>query len=198
MTHLPTHFEPWVGPAFGRGGADRRLLVLGEAHYSEHAEDDHPGLTKALIRDIRDGRRSIPFFTKIAALLATLSPPEEDPRSVWDCVAFYNYIQGFAASAARVRPSADMWRAASAPFTRVLREVQPSHVLVTGVDLWNALGDHFMPGWVSQTASATDTEPVWHWSSPDGERIRATWINHPSSFGFAGSAWSGRIGALIG
>jgi len=198
MTHPPTHFEPWIGPSFGDGelGA-RRLLVLGEAHYSERAEDDYSDLTKDLIRDIRDGRRALPFFTKIAALVATLAPAGPDPRTTWDSIAFYNYVQGFAASAARIRPSLAMWRAGAAPFGQVLRTVRPQHVLVCGVDLWNALSDSFIPGWSSRTASAAHAEPVFQWSSDEGMHMRATWINHPASYGFSGSAWHGRLRALV-
>lgn len=197
MSDHATHFEPWVGNSFGVGPVgSKRLLILGEAHYSDQAADDRPSLTKELVGDVRNGRRSISFFTKLGSLLTSIDPHNPDPRGIWDQVAFYNFIQGFAASEARVRPTPAMWEAGLGPFSTVLRGMQPNRVLVTGIDLWNALSQQFMPGWMSVRAHEDDSQPVFSWSSATDTPIRATWIEHPSSFGFSGAAWSDRLAAL--
>jgi hypothetical protein len=198
MQPAKTHFEPWVGRDFGTGAlGSKRLLVLGEAHYSDQPDEDRGSLTQELIRDVRAGSRHIPYFTKLQELLTELEPTTQDPYSVRDAVGFYNYVQGFAADAARVRPTEEMWTSGQAPFAKVLNELRPTRVLVTGADLWNALSTYPMPGWSSAKESVDNQEHIFVWSSGAELRVRATWINHPSSYGFQASKWSDRVRALI-
>jgi hypothetical protein len=103
MDQATPHFKPWQGTSFGAGLlGSKRLLIVGEAHYSDHPEDDRPELTIEMVRAIRDGERCISYFTKISSLLAPLAGQDSRTESIWDSVAFYNFIPGFVATAARV------------------------------------------------------------------------------------------------
>jgi len=200
MERQAVHFDPWQGEMFGRAASPlgaKRLLVLGEAHYSEHQEDEIPSLTQSLVEDLRTGKRSIGYFTKLANLLSVHRSGSQ-PRDVWDSIAFYNFVQGFAAEKARERPSAEMWDAGRAPFARVLAELAPERVLVTGVELWNALSNGLFPGWTSRSTTEGSNGPIYEWTSVDREQhVRSTWINHPSSVGFAYEDWVARVDALL-
>lgn len=191
-----THFAPWIGQDSHVGplGAGR-LLLLGEAHYSDVAEDERPTLTNEILSDIRAGKRSIPYFTKLARLLVSLDARWSE-RTVWDSVCFYNYVQGFAATTARVRPTRAMWLAGSEPLARVLNELRPARVLVTGSALWQALSTWFMPRWTSEAIAPS--EQIFLWRSMDvQQKTLATWINHPSSVGWTPSPCIVRAGALL-
>lgn len=200
MEQDPIHFEPWQGELFKSGEGplgSKRLLVLGEAHYSEHPEDETPSLTESMVMDLRNGKRSIGYFTKLVNLLSTIQGGGQ-PRDIWDSIAFYNFVQGFAAKKARERPSAAMWEAGRAPFARVLAELKPQRVLVTGVELWNALSHGLFPGWTSRSMSPAFDGPIYQWSSVDQQRgVCATWISHPSSVGFTYEKWTARIDMLM-
>ena len=200
MEQNPIHFEPWQGELFKSGEGQlgsKRLLVLGEAHYSDHPEDETPELTCNLLQTITDGTRSIAYFTKLEHLLAGCQNGD-GRRRVWASIAFYNFVQGFVAKKARERPSEEMWEAGRAPFARVLAELKPQRVLVTGVELWNALSHGLFPGWTSRSMTPGFDGPIYEWSSVDHQpQVCATWISHPSSVGFAYEKWTERIDTLM-
>jgi hypothetical protein len=199
MPRTEPHFLPWVGPSFGTGPlGERRLLLLGEAHYSDDPADDIPGLTKDVVSRVENNKQKLPFFTKAAQVVGRASglAATEDSRDVWASVAFYNFVPQMAASAARVRPTPEMWKAGGAPFATVLDDVRPARVLVLGADVWNHLSGQFLAGWTSQPI--TVGQPIFQWSGPDGRGIITTWIDHPSSFGFSVEHWVGRAAGLLG
>lgn len=204
MEHDPIHFEPWQGALFKSGEGplgSKRLLVLGEAHYSNEPTDERSTLTQEIICRLRNRdpkRQRIPYFTKLERFLA--GPDESDEsrlKTVWDSIAFYNYVQGYAATVARKAPTAEMWKAARLPFAKVLLEVKPDRVLVTGVRLWNALSHGLFDGW-SSTPVETDTEEsLFRWTSRDGtQHAIATWTYHLSG-GFGYSRWRPRLKRLL-
>jgi hypothetical protein len=160
-------FEPWIGSRYkhnNRFGV--RILVLGESHYGEETET-RPTATTDVVRRYAQ-RERYPFFTKVSKVLLGLdSETWLDNRArgdVWEDIAFYNYIQGFVSEDSRVRPSAEMWSAAKAPFLQMLKDLDPNVVLVLGKEL----GAHL---------------------PPIPERIEVCCIQHPST-GFSYAKWN--------
>lgn len=136
----PTRFDPWIGREYS--SASRvRWLVLGESHYGKAGEET-PDFTSGVIRsNVFNGRYR--FFTMIAKLLLGRQPgtylTDADLHSLWERIAFYNFVQCFVGDSARIRPRQEMWRAAQAPFLQVLDTLSPTHVLVLGWELWRYL-----------------------------------------------------------
>lgn len=189
------HFQPWVGS--GYTDSAHRLLLLGEGHYLTESESryDTPTLTKEIVGRVRDGTHVLPFYTRTASTVLGVKSLGSDERiSFWDRVAFYNYIPGVAASRARERPSSEMWAAAPAPFCAVLTQLRPRCVLVLGKSMWNAI--RFADGRSSGTCERADAA-VRLWRSPAVDDMFATWIAHPSSFGYSRMKWSLRAAALL-
>lgn len=190
------HFQPWVGS--GYCDSIHRLLLVGEGHYLSQSElvYDTPTLTKEIIGRVRDGTQVLPFYTRTASTVLDVNYLGSNERTeFWDTVAFYNYIPKVAASRARERPSAEMWASAPGPFCAVLTALRPRCVLVLGKSLWNAI--RFIDGWSSRASEQADLA-IRIWGSPDGHDVFATWIAHPSSFGYSRMKWSPRAKALFG
>jgi hypothetical protein len=189
-------YRPWTGSAFGVGdlGA-RRVLLLGESHYTAELQYDTPELTVSVVKQVIDGAQVIPFFDRTQALVTEgMGTGTIAPRATfWHAVAFCNYVPCLVAAAARVRPTGAMWKSGSGPFARTLEEVRPARVLVLGKSVWNHI--RFPDGW--RSVPLRGDEAVREWIAPHGQRIIATWVNHPSSVGFTISKWSFRASALL-
>ena len=144
-------------------------MILGESHYGESQEETED-FTRLWIQSYSNANRANRFFTVVTKLLlgistgSNLSPNRR--REVWNHVAFYNYVQRFPSTTARVRPSPQLWKEAEAPFEQVLRELAPDVVLILGRELEKHA--------VCQIPSS----------------IVVCAIPHPSSFGFRRNEWS--------
>jgi hypothetical protein len=195
LTIADVHFQPWVGSEYER--STHRLLLVGEGHYLDQTElrYDTPTLTQEIICRVRDGTQVLPFYTRTAStVIGTAHFGPEDRSKFWNRVAFYNYVPMVAGSKARERPSAYMWTAAIAPFCSVLTSLQPRCVLVLGQGVWNAI--QLGAGWSSNDGEQKE-KAIRLWHSPDRNPHFATWIAHPSSFGYSRVKWSARVQALF-
>jgi hypothetical protein len=173
MTRL---FDPWVGSQYQTGGfRGLRVLILGESHYGEPEEE-----TKAFTREWVEGYASSAkgnrFFTVVTKLLLALPVgirlSRGTRRTLWDSVAFYNYIQRFPGQHSRIRPTSSMWNAAAECFPAVLSELQPTFTLILGREL---------AGRVPKLPSS----------------ISVCDLPHPSSFGFEQARWSNHVQAAL-
>ena len=147
-------FLPWIGPDFGkRGNAlnGKRLLVVAESHHAsgpEHAigttvPDFTIGVVETYKTEPREGWMRT--FDNIAAAISDRSKPElgrEGVNRIWDSIAFYNYVPVFAATAARQRPTVEMFRLGEQPFRRAVDQVKPDAILVGGYRTWDWLIYH--------------------------------------------------------
>lgn len=186
-----TH-HAWVGPDWPLRSP--RLLLLGDSHYLTDPGDDSAELTRDIIGDVRDGRRKISFYSKAEALCrACLMTVSTDAASFWNQVAFVNYIPVTVGTVSSAVPTREMWQAGAPRFIRLLEELRPTHVLSLGQRQW----DHIQlpTGWRSVTSPDDDNVRIWE--TPAGDRIRATWVNHPSSRGFSTTRWRPRVEALL-
>jgi hypothetical protein len=186
-----TH-HAWAGPDWPP--SPPRLLLLGDSHYLTDPDDDSAELTRDIVRDVRDGRRKIPFYSKAEALCREcLTTASSSTTSFWNQVAFVNFIPVTIGTVSSAVPSAEMWQAGAPRFIRLLEELRPTHVLSLGQRQWDHI--RFPPDWRSMTAPEDDDVRLW--LMPTGDRIRATWVNHPSSRGFSTTKWKPRIEALL-
>ena len=115
-----------------------RLLVVGESHYVTE-EDKYPEFTKRLMeRLIQDGLHfgfKTPYFRNVFYILTgkrSRDVDEEKWRSVWNSIAFYNYVQSIRLTRPLMRPTREEWEQARQPFQTVLSQLQPQLILITG------------------------------------------------------------------
>src|ERR1700733_7091500 len=90
------HFLPWVGSAFHN--QSRRILILGESHYSDRQEPRT--LTRTLTQDYINGRWNHRFWTQVAQAVTGKPHWEINRPEFWSTIAFYNYVQCIVAESA--------------------------------------------------------------------------------------------------
>lgn len=91
------HFRPWVGSKYENGIKGKRLLVLGESHYSDA---DDPDLTRTVMKRLLEyklgacGHESwMKTFTTFERAVAGRALSGEESIAFWNSTVFYNFIQ---------------------------------------------------------------------------------------------------------
>ena len=139
-------FQPWVGENWGQpdnfvGGV--RLLILGESHYCDAAHAHLvgqcvPNTTRDVVEELAIGgpNRFFTGLTQIVAGRKKWQMAQTEIRTLWDSIAFYNYVPVFAATGPRQRPTAAMFESGHTPFMQLLTELRPEAIIVCGNDTW--------------------------------------------------------------
>ena len=205
-------FEPWVGPKYNAGIGGHKVMILGESHWHDCQEDEncqdaesaaerHRTLTMATVEHWKDNPHSSPVSHAVPKLFGL------QKAEFWESVVFYNYLQTFAGTGAKQRPTAEQWDApdSAVAFQQVLDQFEPDRILVLGKQTWqnmpsntellhqaplpeqrlrlrNNIGDH-SPG-----------DEVGYWYFTDkGKRALTMPIIHPAAVGFRTSDWTQSI-----
>jgi hypothetical protein len=136
-------FKPWKGSEFDKTG----LLILGESAYSwwEGDELHHPTtehVTESVCWAISNFKESSRFFRMVSRALANEQDPTESRlNSVWNRVAFTNYVTTSVGEGARTRPSPIMWAEAKNNFLGDISKISPKRIIVLGRTLWTKMPD---------------------------------------------------------
>ena len=197
-------FLPWIGPDFGKANnpiGGRRLMVVAESHHADGANHaigtTDPDFTVGVVETYKSCPREgwMRTFDNIAAAIGERSKPElgrDGVNAIWDAIAFYNYVPVFAATAARQRPTIEMFRLGQEPFRRAVDMVQPEVVLVAGYAVWD---------WVVYHQAETEfhkpvdpAAPFAPLSKVGG--LTAMRMKHPST-AFSPTAWRPLIRRLL-
>jgi hypothetical protein len=172
---MTIHYKPWKGDNYSRGVAKgRRLLVLGESHYSDAGQD-----TIKYTKQYIDGHPgNFGFWTVIMQNVVGKKQWDIDRRAFWHSIALYNYIQEPIWEGPRTPPTPKMWAKAAKPFFEVLNQLKPTHLLVLGKRLWEKIpGDgRQAPPFIVDRME----REAWYYPLINGDSVRATWIYHPS------------------
>ncbi len=168
-------FEPWVGALYWKEGfVSLRILILGESHYGE-AGTECPSFTREAVEEWGQKRRNR-FFTVVQKLISDIPigvwVSDEERKSFWEHVAFYNFIQSFPGDLPRERPTTEMWTAAQGSFVATVQELQPHLIVVLGFDLARNLP--------SLPSDVTVCD-----------------LQHPSSRGFRCTEWQEKVRSAI-
>ena len=139
-------FEPWLGNEYDSGIVGRRVLILGESHYHDCADDSvckdcakrddyHRRLTPTVVNGWCEGDRRSPLSYRVPGLFGL------EPREFWRKVVFYNYVQGIVAKKPRVRQKDELWteKNNAEAFQTILDCYRPQRILVLGKKLWTNL-----------------------------------------------------------
>lgn len=176
------HFLPWVGKNYENNGIlGKRLLILGESHYTKKFIDSPREITKYHTRHVIQVwalDRTARFYTITRKLI--LKSLENDSISskinmnksqFWDSVSFYNYVQSFVGNKARVRPNSAQWENAKNPLGDVLKKLHPDFCVVLGKQLWSEVSKNL--------SKSVDSD--FKYFEVDGKKIYFIHTAHPSS-----------------
>ena len=132
-------------PCRGNRYDETRLLLLGESAYSWQDKngiwhDPEPKLPKQLVDEQIKDFAAVRFARCLSRGLAgEESPNGEQLRSVWDRVAFTNYVNGTVGRGPENRPTPEMWDAARRAFPSLLADLKPQRVIVFGKEMWSEM-----------------------------------------------------------
>ena len=182
-------FNPWIGPRFGQ---DRvRMILLGESFYGE--PDEIPAQSGATVIDKwQSGEWNIRYLVTAARLLTGKKRKEVDRHNDLAGIVFYNFVQTMMDKPGH-RPTSDQMFLSRAAFHEVLRNLNPTHVLATGRELWNN-----MPEFDGREAKLTlggKNMEVGEYRAGDGFCI-ATNIPHLSRF-FSPDEWKPTVDEFL-
>ena len=197
MSLTAPKFQPWKGPAYGLPvskqetqdcGCQRRLLIVGESHYDAPPEGKMK-FTEWVADEWRNFSHSPRYLNSVARLVRPEPVDAPVTRQELDACAFYNFVQ-VGMPTRHVRPKkADLQMSADI-FPHVLRDLSPTHVLVTGLLCWTWLPeyDREMPNF---PLGGVDQE-IGEYRVTRGMTLAIN-IPHPSSWGFEIERWRGVV-----
>jgi len=182
----PPHviFLPFVGRSYGyRSAFGIPVLVLGESHYTDSARKSFPSsFTCDVMDDVISGDE-YRFFTQASKTF--LGEKSVDPKTFWNSVAFYNFIQTVVEKGKR--PKAEMWRDAERPFLEVLEALKPRPRLIAvfGYGTWECTPCHGKNA--KSITHLGQKVPCYDFGSGDSWSL-APKLKHPSR-GFSPKQW---------
>lgn len=204
------NFTPWVGKEYSQGIGERhyKVLVLGESHYCklEHAcelcspencakrgysiDEWHyqtieyiDNLINAYSGDNKYQQTGLCFERAVSGKVLS----DEERKSFWNHVVFYNYIQKDLIKVGSNRTSFTYKDISSSEqaFKEILEKYLPDKIIVWGVRLYNNL-----PDWGGSPSTIEikngDKTDVWTYHIK-GKEIEAMKVYHPSTP--SGKAW---------
>ncbi len=190
-------FLPWEGRNYRQGLPDgKRLLVLGDSHYFSKCDQvGDVNRTRELVKDCIAGR-GYGFFNRIHELLEGvfegLCSKSEGKCWTYNSIAFYNYVTSDLLTHGSGGQTSRMYKDSEPAMIVVLRELNPTHVLILGRKLWGYFlyytckdkqyeslnGQERLPEWNDDT----NLDKLWSFSLDDGNFLAAN-IYHPSARG---------------
>lgn len=186
-------FLPWIGKQYDGGFLPRRkLLVLGESHYSSNGTRE---FTRRVVREYIAGA-GYRFFTSIHQAVAGIhhTDPMFDHDKFWHSVAFYNFVQEAVGDGPRQRPTGEMIVNSTPAFKEVIGNIMPTHILVLGKFLWANIPDFDSIASFKLKRGDEDVECGYY--VENGHKMLAMGILHPAS-GFSSEAWHPTISEFL-
>lgn len=188
-------FKPWVGCNYETGGVfAKKILVLGESHYSEEQNrNPKPNFTIDVIdeyvKDYFGAGYQQTFYCFAKAVMGKEELSEEERAAFWHSVVFYNYVQQYQSGPRQPLnlQESDKTENESA-FQEVLETCMPDCIIVWGKRLysmmpyWNGRGDTLDVEVFDSDGSKTKIGSASVWIYPiKGKEIPALCVSHPST-----------------
>ena len=193
------HFRPWVGAKYENGIKGKRLLVLGESHYSDA---DDPDLTRTVMKRLFEyklgacGHESwMKTFTTFERAVAGRALSGEESIAFWNSAIFYNFIQEPLPHRG-CRPTARQFVESSNAFDEVLNEYEPDLVIAWGVTLFDKVSPHDGRGTLSMMSDTADVY-TYEYTLRSGKTCRTMRMPHPASYGYVWKQWHEAIARFM-
>lgn len=177
--------HPWVGSKYEQPAIfPCRTLILGESNYTSEC-NFHSNLVIECIED-HIGLNEDPKFSRFATKIRRVifgrdSDSIISPKTFWENVAFYNFVQFLVGGASKERPTEKLWRDSVPAFTELVANLKPERILVLGQENWNNLLSNISHKKVSKYIATLNV--IEH-------KLIAGYIVHPShGRGFSYDEW---------
>jgi hypothetical protein len=141
------HFEPWK-PWEGKEFNTTKLLILSESAYSWRDDEgnevsllpEHPKFQLHHWGIDHFGEQK--YYTALGrALCGTMTPSPDELEKTWNEYAYSIFVQGSVGLGAKSRPTKKQLQNSGPYFLRLIEELRPLKVVVTGKTTWNNMPD---------------------------------------------------------
>lgn len=182
-------FTPYIGEKYQQGYQGKKVLVLGESHYSADEEGnaslDDPTFTNYIVQEFinyQNGEREhsswMNTFTKFAKAFHNGDLSANEIVNFWERVAFYNYVQEPMA-APRQSPTTEQFTKSEKAFWEVLEVCQPDIVVVWGDRLWVKMP--YTGEYQPKENTLINKGKGFYYYKVGNKEIAAMYILHPSA-----------------
>jgi len=189
-------FQPLIGNKY------QGVLILGESHYCDKGCANcglplsHPECTDFTTRVIHDYLDShndregwMNTYLKFERSLVGHETESNESVQIWDCIAFYNYLQ-VAMGGPRQAGTIEQYKLSESALFEVLNQLQPKLMIVWGKQLWHHLPNTYWsddePIIVKTQSGCYEHDEIGHYTLPNGHIVHTLCVYHPS----AGYDWS--------
>ena len=182
----------------------RRILVLGESHYCgdctrNECENVYKSkcryFTTKVVIDFLNGITNN-TYTKFERSLIGKWTTQESRESIWESIAFYNYLQ-YALDKSRKPGASDAYKQAVEPFYQVIDILKPEFIIVWGKRLWKNLPSY--ERWELCDSVKLDDGYIvdnGYYKLCNGDKAKIFPVYHPSG-GYDWSYWHKVITTMI-
>jgi len=173
-------FEPWVGDNYSNGFNGKRILALGDSHYSKGNEDENfvHNLVEHFIAYKRGDTGHLGYmntYTKFANIVLGEKVDKEATIDFWNSIVFYNYVQKSQAGHS-ISPSEKEYDSSQNAFEEILEEYQPDLIIIWG---WRLRSKITKYGIEADFNILEDKKEKFHYFEVNGKKIPACGIPHP-------------------
>jgi hypothetical protein len=193
-------FHPWVGENYhtGRGPNSKKILFVGESHYSDETTMEPHQVSNFTIDCINEVAGKVwthRFFTAIPTMTEGKIKDNIDLPAFWSTVAFYNFLQGFLLKS-RDGFDIKLIEAARPIFQEIIDRLEPDCIVAMSSGLfkwWLPSPENEVPLMVG---GENHGARIYRTSS--GQPCLLTWTYHPSTSQFGSWAdWHPVVNALL-
>lgn len=183
-------FQPWIGENY-KSNPKGRILLLGESHYLD-GEKETSDLTTFMVSEfIKGATLKTHFFKNIGYVFDS-----EDPRAIWDNVAFANLIQK-GLTKAKSQPEPKDWESINPAFEKLLEALEPDKVVVFSKRIFNYKLTEKDAICIKKIKSNNKIAEVWKYTR-NQHKTFVIGVNHASRmFGNSCLEWSPLIKKFI-
>ncbi|GJH40595.1 hypothetical protein RCZ04_11450 [Capnocytophaga sp. HP1101] len=185
-------FTPYIGEKYEQGYQGKKVLVLGESHYSADAEGnaslDDPTFTNYIVQEFKNyqkGEREhanwMRTFTKFAKVFHNGELSADEIVDFWERVVFYNYVQEPMAGP-RQSPTTEQFAKSEKAFWEVLETYQPDIIVVWSHRLW--INMPYTGEYRSKENTLINKGKGFYYYKVGNKEIAAMYISHPSATNF--------------
>ena len=185
-------FTPYIGEKYQQGYQGKKVLVLGESHYSadenRNASLDDPTFTNYIVQEYinyQKGERGhsnwMKTFTRFVKAFYNRNLSANEIVNFWERVAFYNYVQEPMATP-RQSPTTEQFTKSEKAFWEVLEVCQPDIIVVWSHRLWVKMP--YTGEYQSKENTLINKGKGFYYYKVRNKEIATMYIPHPSAQNF--------------
>jgi hypothetical protein len=173
-------FKPWEGDNYAEGFNGKKILVLGDSHYSENDENEDflIGNVEYFLGCKKGGPHKgyMNTYTKFTNVLLGEKADAKTTIEFWQSIVFYNYVQNIQTGHS-ISPTGEEYDNSHTAYIEVLEDYQPDLIIVWGWRLWQKIIKY---GTEADFNIIDERKERFYFFDIKGKKIPACGIPHPS------------------